>query len=355
MVKAAPTDTQTHRVRDFDHIILMLYTSRRMRVYKHQSGFTIVELLVVIVVIGILAAVTIVAYNGVQERARIASVSGALNQANKKLNIYQVDNAVYPPTGSLQLAGLTNGPDITYQYKTTATGYCLTATSGTTSYNTTELATKTAGACAGHGSGGVAAITNTVTNPSFEAVLTGFGSGNYGGATFSTTRQTTGGQIGPGFARATVTTAATAVGGGIIINIPSYAENVSVNVQVQVRSSRAIRIDGRIWAYASPSPGANYLGSANDRTLSSGVVLVANQWTKLTSVMVPPATSQTGRAIIQGASGTGQALWQLGDTFDVDAVFVAAGSANYGYADGNTAGWDWNGTADQSTSSGPPQ
>ena len=33
---------------------------------KSKSGFTIVELLIVIVVIGILAAITIVAYNGIQ-------------------------------------------------------------------------------------------------------------------------------------------------------------------------------------------------------------------------------------------------------------------------------------------------
>ncbi|RYF29318.1 MAG: prepilin-type N-terminal cleavage/methylation domain-containing protein [Chloroflexi bacterium] len=35
-----------------------------------KSGFTIVELLIVIVVIGILAAITIVAFNGVQKRAQ---------------------------------------------------------------------------------------------------------------------------------------------------------------------------------------------------------------------------------------------------------------------------------------------
>lgn len=35
-----------------------------------SAGFTIVELLIAIVVIGILAAITIVAYNGLQDRAK---------------------------------------------------------------------------------------------------------------------------------------------------------------------------------------------------------------------------------------------------------------------------------------------
>ena len=41
-----------------------------------SRGFTIVELLIVIVVIGVLAAITIVAYNGVQDRAKQAKIAG---------------------------------------------------------------------------------------------------------------------------------------------------------------------------------------------------------------------------------------------------------------------------------------
>ncbi len=41
---------------------------------KQKSGFTIVELLIVIVVIAILAAITIVSYNGISERAKVNQV-----------------------------------------------------------------------------------------------------------------------------------------------------------------------------------------------------------------------------------------------------------------------------------------
>lgn len=41
-------------------------------------GFTIVELLIAIVVIGILAAISIVAYNSVTQRARWADISSSM-------------------------------------------------------------------------------------------------------------------------------------------------------------------------------------------------------------------------------------------------------------------------------------
>jgi general secretion pathway protein G len=44
-----------------------------------QTGFTIVELLIVIVVIGILAAITLVAYNGLQDRANDSARTSAVS------------------------------------------------------------------------------------------------------------------------------------------------------------------------------------------------------------------------------------------------------------------------------------
>lgn len=54
------------------------------------SGFTIVELLIVIVVIGILAAITLVAYNGVQDRAATASLQSDLKQASSQLELDKI-------------------------------------------------------------------------------------------------------------------------------------------------------------------------------------------------------------------------------------------------------------------------
>lgn len=66
------------------------------RVKLALPAFTIVELLVVIVVIGILAAITVVSYTGVTQRATIAGVQSDLSNASKKLKVYQLENETYP-------------------------------------------------------------------------------------------------------------------------------------------------------------------------------------------------------------------------------------------------------------------
>lgn len=61
-------------------------------------GFTIVELLVVIVVIGILAAITIVSFSNVSNRAIAASLQSDLNSNANQLKMYHVEYDVYPST-----------------------------------------------------------------------------------------------------------------------------------------------------------------------------------------------------------------------------------------------------------------
>lgn len=49
------------------------------------KGFTIVELLIVVVVIAILASITIVAFNGVQERARQSQIEADITQLRRAI------------------------------------------------------------------------------------------------------------------------------------------------------------------------------------------------------------------------------------------------------------------------------
>jgi prepilin-type N-terminal cleavage/methylation domain-containing protein len=80
-----------------------------MKPWAKQTGFTIVELLIVIVVIGILAAITIVAYNGIQQRGRDAQRKSDLVQIAKALELYRVDKGGYPSSTTGCASGSNGG------------------------------------------------------------------------------------------------------------------------------------------------------------------------------------------------------------------------------------------------------
>lgn len=63
---------------------------------RADSGFTIVELLIVIVVIGILAALVLNTFSGIQERARDTERRTDINSLATQLEVYYADNGGYP-------------------------------------------------------------------------------------------------------------------------------------------------------------------------------------------------------------------------------------------------------------------
>ncbi|HEX7483538.1 MAG TPA: prepilin-type N-terminal cleavage/methylation domain-containing protein [Candidatus Saccharimonadales bacterium] len=103
-----------------------------LRDKHHQNGFTIVELLVVIVVIAILAAITIVAYNGIQTRAQISTIQSDLSAATKKTELFKINSTSlsYPISmAELQTADLSfSKANYTWVlYCTDTTSYVLAA------------------------------------------------------------------------------------------------------------------------------------------------------------------------------------------------------------------------------------
>jgi prepilin-type N-terminal cleavage/methylation domain-containing protein len=98
---------------------------------RQERGFTIVELLIVIVVIGILAAITIVSFNGVTARANTANASSAAEAAIKKAEAYNAETGAYPTT-----PGALTGAAATTTYQLTGVVFNTVGTTGTSQFTT---------------------------------------------------------------------------------------------------------------------------------------------------------------------------------------------------------------------------
>lgn len=73
------------------------------------GGFTIVELLIVVVIIAILASITTVTYSGIQQRANNAAIIDAASKSLRMIQAYIGANDKYPYTGGSSCITSTSG------------------------------------------------------------------------------------------------------------------------------------------------------------------------------------------------------------------------------------------------------
>lgn len=318
-----------------------------------SRGFTIVELLIVVVVIAILAAITIVAYNGVTNRAKASAAQTAAENATKKVLIYKVDNSDTPPA-SLADIGLTNDGSTQYQYTAIGTGYCLTATtSGSSAYTannytynggtTVNQAAPVAGACPGHSTTGGTVVKNLVTNPSFENDTTGWQTSNANIA-ISTTWQNT------GVSSLRVVNTGTSNSGDV--RTTSTANTFPFGMQ----AGKTYTISAKLYFTVAPTgglgraPGILYWYSTNGSswTESFGPKASTTPGTQTVSYTITIPSDATGILI-----GFGVASTTASQSFYYDTITIVEGSTVYQPADGLSTNWVWLGTPNASASSGP--
>ena len=333
-----------------------------MRRQTQQQGFTIVELLIVIVVIAILAAITIAAYNGITQKANDSAAKNSIAQAQKKLQTWYIQNGEsFPAEADFSSLGLRNSDTITYQYSvnnsTNPKGYCVTVNTKGVSYrianqftytgSTTTILNEqsaTSGACPGHTSNASVPIAvNLAQNPSAEVSASGFLNPNGTIVEQSNVRAQngaysvlgtmpagqSGSNVGVGIYRATSHAA-----GGLkpsttyTISAWVYAPTGVVGQEISVQGS------GRMPATNPPER----------------VTSLKNQWVRLWNTFTTTATDGQVTIYVLNRETTpaspAQQVW-------VDSIMLVEGTEAYNYADGNSPGWVWNGANGLSSSTGP--
>lgn len=300
------------------------------RHFEKRSGFTIVELLIVIVIIAILAVIVIVAFNGMQTRARTSSVTSDLSAASRKFKSEQIINGTYPTSYGTSSSGTT------FQVATNNTAspqtFCITGTNGTISYKVTQDTNPAPGGCAGHGIGGQDAITNLALNPSYESDIGSTSNvGSTGGTVTASNERAWSGSnsmkmVGAS-GRKTMTSAAFATNETVYWSFWLYSSNISITITPY-------------WEAGSP-----YTGGPGGSARS----IPANTWTKVTGsttfTSTHSASSNFGFGFLRNGTPTSDPVY-------LDGTMITRENTST-FADGSTTNWIWNGTPNNSTSTGP--
>ena len=372
-----------------------------------SKAFTIVELLIVIVVIGILAAIIIVGYGAVINNANDKSVQADLAKIEDAIKVFNLDNNTYPSSngdiGTAMTKSLVAINKGSYSVDTTVItnhnlDYCYTAgvgsgytvvaisksmkifyisdtSNGVKQYGGSWASTATALCTAiaptsntyyrGYatddvvtgpwrswtGTGPTVTNTNLANNPSFENDASGVNL--YNGAAIARVVSATA-SSGSYVGRVVKSTA----GSGLIALIYPivYTPNSDISVRLKVRLSPGSTPSNTVSIILPGYNGGSGVGystiGGSSTPISSGA-LSTSTWTDV--VLQGYKTVNDGTLNNVGIGIQAEQSWAVNDGIEIDSVMIVKTTTIAGYADGNTTSWIWNGTANGSSSTGPQQ
>ena len=297
-------------------------------------GFTIVELVVVIVVIGILAGIVTVAYNAIIKDSRQETAKTDARGVAAAVMKYRSESGKYP----WDLNGITlpsSESAIQYDGNPITNTFCVTASlKGEAWYIESGNSLPKQGTCVGHGVDGQSMIVNYYKNPNMALTgaitTTGTASGQF---------MTNGGMFGPSYARITVPSGSGGISlGGHSVDYILVKPNKKYTISMYVRHNYGsdVYVNYRL-TVTFPNQSGTAMAIIQNRNVRGGA------WTRISHTVTTPTNW----------NGTSAPRMQIGlsdSSVDVDGVMVTEGETLYPFRDGSSAGCAWSGAPDDSYS-----